>query len=634
MKKIGVFFITILLIFNFLIIATNDKAVSANDTSVSVSGYVRDKDGNLKDGMHVFLMNPATTEEIVNNSYNNGFFTFNLDNLKKGWSFGDKIRVYTSYFDSNFNSYYYNDTYLTLDLEEDSFQANLTCDKKGNRPIINRDLPKSISPGSNFSVALSASDFGRAGVIWEKIPSGFIYNGCSLSSENQDEYYAENDTILFIITSDQPVFSYNITSPLKKGNYDFDGCFLDFYKNKFDVTGDESLFVYSFSIEANCYQSSVTHSNEAKVICDCNTTGGKPPFNYRWDMNNDGKYEKFDEKVFYFYKKEGNHTVGLEVIDNNNRILSKSIDITVNTTLEISVKGKSQVEKGEAIWLNASYQNGVSPITYQWDLDDDGEYEKLGEKIIFSPQKVGKYNISLMATDDGTPPDTAFAYLIVNCSDTKILTPDIKPAKHSIVNNSTLNIFVHFKEKVDLVSSTLDNKNITLVNVTDRSFVSKKQFNLSEGKHFFKIKAADIRGNEDMFNFSFRIDVSKPVIEIKTKEFIENIDDISLNISDDISGIKTVVFEVLKNNVSLYNYSCNERPFNFQVDIDQFEEGKYQLKVTAVDEAGNQNTIFEDIYVKHGGILEKGYIWIAALLIITAILVSIIYWWYVKKQRR
>ena len=93
----------------------------------------------------------------------------------------------------------------------------------------------------------------------------------------------------------------------------------------------------------------------------------------------------------------------------------------------------------EDIKIYGSANDGTPPYTFEWDLDDDGEYDDAtGEEITWSWDEPGNYLIYLLVTDDGG--DTAGAYASVeigvgeNDAPNK---PDIQGKVSGLVPNAT-----------------------------------------------------------------------------------------------------------------------------------------------------------------------------------------------------
>jgi uncharacterized repeat protein (TIGR01451 family)/fimbrial isopeptide formation D2 family protein len=87
--------------------------------------------------------------------------------------------------------------------------------------------------------------------------------------------------------------------------------------------------------------------------------------------------------------------------------------VIIDCAFEADAGGPYYGDVGEDITITGSATGGDIPYTYEWDLDDDGEYDDAtGEEIVESWDESGNYVIWLKVTDDDD--DEAYAYAYVN----------------------------------------------------------------------------------------------------------------------------------------------------------------------------------------------------------------------------
>lgn len=90
-----------------------------------------------------------------------------------------------------------------------------------------RELPASVARGEQFQVTVNVADYGSAGQVLEKIPSGFTYLGSSL----QDEAVSVNGSKISFLLMGETGFSYTLEAPASSGTYIFEGLLRDINKN-------------------------------------------------------------------------------------------------------------------------------------------------------------------------------------------------------------------------------------------------------------------------------------------------------------------------------------------------------------------------------------------------------------------
>ena len=597
--------------------------------SASIYGYVKDKDGIPRDGFPVYLENLNTSEQIIDVSHDGGYYSFNLDSLEKGWYDGNRIYILASYLAQD-GMYYYRDTYLTITDNQLPYEINLSVNIPGTNVYVKRELPDSVLAGSNLTVKLTGNSLGEASVIWENLPEGFTYNGCSLPVENQDDYFPENHTVRFTLINYSPSFSYYLTAPSSPGKYIFSGYFLEVYKNKHNVSGDNMLTTGFISVSF--------HNDRVvgeTIAFNASVTGGFPPYTYKWDFDSNGVFDASGEKVSHMYEKEGEYTINLVVQDSRGMNFTKTINLTIYPPMNASLDcgDPPYAERNEQKQLSLSVGGGKPPYMYEWDLNNDGVYEKKGETVTSLWENVGFYNISCKIIDSATPPHILTKTFTLQCRDTKFLSPVIKPGNGSAVNDPTHHIRLEYGEDALIQNFSIDGEQVNLRVIDNRTYETFLTIGeLPEGEHLVKVKAVDKYANENMFTSSFTFDMSKPTLTITSPVVsteVSNQITVTADAFDKQTSIQRVDFELIKNGTIVSSYSVYDAPYIWKFDVSKLDSGVYVVKATAYDSAGNVDTASVDIVVKH----ELPYLLITGLGAVFAVVSAVVFLFYRKKKR-
>jgi PKD repeat protein len=113
--------------------------------------------------------------------------------------------------------------------------------------------------------------------------------------------------------------------------------------------------------------------------------GGEPPYNFSWDLDNDGMYDNaYGEVVFHIYDVPGVYTISLQVRDNN---LQNSFNTTQVTVRQYNIqpntpstpsgpsKGKTGVEYS---YTTSTTDPEGDQVYYWWDWGDGNNSGWLG----------------------------------------------------------------------------------------------------------------------------------------------------------------------------------------------------------------------------------------------------------------
>jgi PKD repeat protein len=139
---------------------------------------------------------------------------------------------------------------------------------------------------------------------------------------------------------------------------------------------------------------------------------------YEWDLDDDGQYDDATgETTTYSWSTSGTHAISLKVTDNDNAEDTDDTTVEINSPPIADANGPYYAEVGESIQLDGSgsYDSDGTIVSYEWDLDDDGQYDDAtGEMPYYSWSTTGIHNIGLKVTDDDSGSGTDSSTVEVN----------------------------------------------------------------------------------------------------------------------------------------------------------------------------------------------------------------------------
>ncbi len=166
----------------------------------------------------------------------------------------------------------------------------------------------------------------------------------------------------------------------------------------------------------------VTEGLSVQLTAAGTSDPGTETLTYAWDLDNDGQYDDatgisptitWQTLESLGLSTDGaSHVIGLQVTDDHGSVTQAST-LTINNALPIvAIGGPYIVYQGYGITLDASGTSdpGSDPLTYEWDLDNDGVFDDaLGVTPTLSWEAAGllgittldaTYAIALRVTDD------------------------------------------------------------------------------------------------------------------------------------------------------------------------------------------------------------------------------------------
>ncbi|RLM49977.1 PKD domain-containing protein [Halorubrum sp. Atlit-28R] len=130
---------------------------------------------------------------------------------------------------------------------------------------------------------------------------------------------------------------------------------------------------------------------------------------YEWDVDDDGSYEKSGQFTEHTYQTTGTTTVTLRVTDEAGNTDTDTLQVTVEDTTspDADAGGDKSTSLSNNVNLDAGgSSDNVGITSYDWDIDDDGEYERSGRGTAVGFQDPGTYAVTLRVTDEAGNTDT------------------------------------------------------------------------------------------------------------------------------------------------------------------------------------------------------------------------------------
>jgi hypothetical protein len=136
------------------------------------------------------------------------------------------------------------------------------------------------------------------------------------------------------------------------------------------------------------------------------------------------------------------------VTDDNSGVDTDTATVNIaNVAPTAEAGGPYNCVVGDAVTLSGSGSDpGNDPLTYAWDLNNDGTYETAGQNILFSCAAEGSFPVSLRVTDgdgaSGTDDSTVSVYKL-----TDVMYPN-KNITAAVGDNQTLKIMLSSSRRI------------------------------------------------------------------------------------------------------------------------------------------------------------------------------------------
>jgi PKD repeat protein len=133
------------------------------------------------------------------------------------------------------------------------------------------------------------------------------------------------------------------------------------------------------------------------------TTGGTPPYTYRWDFNNDGLNESTLQSPTYVYTSAGTYTVVQTVTDSslagtvNTETKIGYIVIYAPLTAAFSASPTEGVNGRTVFTFTDQSTGGKGPYSYQWQFGDSNTSTLQNPTHVYA--SAGTYTITLTVTE-------------------------------------------------------------------------------------------------------------------------------------------------------------------------------------------------------------------------------------------
>ncbi len=184
-------------------------------------------------------------------------------------------------------------------------------------------------------------------------------------------------------------------------------------------------------------------SNPLRVTLTWNITGGKAPYYYALDWNNDGQFDFYLNQVYnktysvihdYYPIGATPYQAILRVTDSDNSVLTSSpVTVTLTTSQGLAVDPAAsyldndinpnntppavdtQFPTGTPIFFRTAVVNGATPYKYQWDFDEDGNIDSTLEQpqytFTYNGDGVSTFKVRVIVTDNNDE-KTVYDYFV------------------------------------------------------------------------------------------------------------------------------------------------------------------------------------------------------------------------------
>ena len=198
-------------------------------------------------------------------------------------------------------------------------------------------------------------------------------------------------------------------------------------------------------------------SGDAPLHVVCDGTGSSDPdgagdlAHYYFNLDGAGEAEETDGVIEYDFASAGSHSVVLRVVDQAGLDDTDSVALTVTAPAgenqPPSAQASAAPESGYApleVTLSASGSSDPDGdnLSYSWDFGDGSAVDTSADTT-HSYSTAGTYTASLTVTDDGSPPLTGVASVVITVTEATNAPPEISSASATpLFGPATLD--VHF----------------------------------------------------------------------------------------------------------------------------------------------------------------------------------------------
>lgn len=149
-----------------------------------------------------------------------------------------------------------------------------------------------------------------------------------------------------------------------------------------------------------------TITTGASVTLDATDSSDNVGMNsYKWDVDGDGSYEETGVQVSKTYDTVGTTTVSLQITDVAGNTDTDSVDILINEPLDTTPPNANAgtdttvTVDDEVTFDGTGSSDDTGITTYEWDVDNDGNYERNGETASYTYTSPGTRTVTLRIAD-------------------------------------------------------------------------------------------------------------------------------------------------------------------------------------------------------------------------------------------
>lgn len=124
---------------------------------------------------------------------------------------------------------------------------------------------------------------------------------------------------------------------------------------------------------------------------------------FAWDLDGDGQFDDAAAAMAsYSWAEPGTYTAALRVTDAGGLSSIDTVQVTVSNLPPVADAGPDQtVAEGGTVTLNGNGSDpGGGPLSYAWDLDNNGTFETSGQVVSNAWPDNGVFTVSLQVTDN------------------------------------------------------------------------------------------------------------------------------------------------------------------------------------------------------------------------------------------
>jgi len=148
-----------------------------------------------------------------------------------------------------------------------------------------------------------------------------------------------------------------------------------------------------------------------------NSTDDSGILSYEWDFDDDGTVDARGMNQTHTYFDQGAYEVTIRVTDAAGLVDTETTTVAVENVPPTAIIGSDRtVDVDEIVTFDASASSdpGADDLTYEWDLDGDGEYDATGIEVDRQYRSEGTYAVALRVSDGDGGVDTDTLSVEVN----------------------------------------------------------------------------------------------------------------------------------------------------------------------------------------------------------------------------